>query len=276
MKIVIYILDRFLEQKKLTSSESEDVLYLQNLTEDSINFSSSENDEGSIFVEYNNLPTNFRSLFVEEVSGVNTIQLRTSFDYVIKSDYFNRQYDIIFDAVKSLYFIEVAFPTSKSSFVFKKLFIKPNEIKSDDNKISSYVFDVNPSEVNPSYKKLVTETRTSGGWNIQQWGNDLPVISFSGISKSLMQKDKKKSEMDITSSEVWKNLIKLKNLYLESSRSLKLSTTFGISYYDSFFTGYFIDFQGPEIDVDSPFRVKYSFKFKVSQEIHSTTYVSEN
>lgn len=275
MKVTIYILDRFFEKQKLYATDTTNIEYFNGITDSNIDFTkSTENNEGSIYIVYGNLPASCKSSFTNVGMYEDVLPLSESSNYVIKENYIDRQYDVSFDSNRNLYYIDLVLPDASGKDKFRRIYIRQsNRLAKDLSGIqSSYEFDVNPSDINPSYRKLNTETRTSSGWNIQRWGNDLPVVSFSGSSKGLLVKDKSLRTMNIVDSQVWKNLITLKKLYLEASRDLSLSNTFGILYFDSFFIGYFTDFQGPELDADSPFRVRYSFKFKVTREIHKENY----
>ena len=143
-----------------------------------------------------------------------------------------------------------------------------------------FEFYVNPQHVTPSYKKLITEIRTRGGYEIQHWGEALTEVKVAGISGG-MHRDVSRSKNpgsigqtltnveDVTESTAWKRLSQLKQLYDadHSTKNQEATTLLGMNYFDKYYVGYFVDFQGPEADKDQPYLVNYSFSFKVQQEL---------
>lgn len=140
--------------------------------------------------------------------------------------------------------------------------------------ITSFTFYINPNHITPNYKKLITEIRTRGGWEVQHWGNSLTEISVQGVSGGLLPKNLEPGKpIDITTSPAWIKLSQLKKLYYDSNSNPNESSsiTFGMNYYDMFYVGYFTSFTGPEGDAESPFLVKYNFTFKVTDEFSLST-----
>lgn len=43
---------------------------------------------------------------------------------------------------------------------------------------------VNPNNINYTYKKLITPTRTKGGYTVQYWGEELPTLTITGTTGS--------------------------------------------------------------------------------------------
>lgn len=131
---------------------------------------------------------------------------------------------------------------------------------------NSFTFYLNPSHITPSYKKLITESRTAGGWNVQQWGNGLAELRVQGQSGGMHKTDGGEYTSDITQSAAWKKLKELKNLYRYNNSIYANPVTLGMNYFDTFYIGYFTDFTGPEGDANSPYLVNYGFSFKVTDE----------
>ena len=144
------------------------------------------------------------------------------------------------------------------------------------------VFDfyVNPQRITFNKQKLITEVRTRGGWDIQHWGEQLTEITVEGITGGLHRDITKAispgdigetlgKEDDISKSSAWKSLRILRSIYeadhghTRSKQSYKL----GFSVFEDFYIGYFQNFQGPEIVVDKPYIMTYSFIFKVEETL---------
>lgn len=43
---------------------------------------------------------------------------------------------------------------------------------------------INPQQISYAYKKLITKDRTKGGYSLQYWGEELPVLNISGTTGS--------------------------------------------------------------------------------------------
>jgi len=204
-----------------------------------------------------------------QVPGVTLDGLESSFgstgiDYEVQTDDMGR-------------FINInSAPGGNLKYYIKK---RPGEIDgkfpaSPASSKTSFTFYINPNHITQNYKKLFTEIRTRGGWEIQHWGNALTEISVQGLSGTLLPKNLEPGkEIDITTSEAWIKLSQLKKLYYDSNSNPNESSsiTFGMNYYDTFYVGYFTSFMGPEGDAESPFLVKYNFTFKVIDELSLAT-----
>jgi hypothetical protein len=151
-----------------------------------------------------------------------------------------------------------------------------------------FEFYVNPQHIVPSYKKLNTEIRTRGGWEIQHFGENLTELTVKGktgglqrnsalpinpgnrtsATKGIVAQTLSKYQ-SITQSTAWIKLNQLKALYHADHSIANTTSDFkiGFNYYDVFYIGYFTEFTGPEADADSPFLMDYSFSLKVEAEV---------
>lgn len=131
-----------------------------------------------------------------------------------------------------------------------------------------YTFHVNPNHITPSYRKIISEIRTRGGYEIQHWGNALSELKVQGHSGGLI--DRGAQDDDITKTEAWRKLVELKTKYWNSNAdpNTQSSILLSLTYYDTMYIGYFVDFTGPEANVNSPYIMDYSFTFKVTDEIN--------
>jgi hypothetical protein len=143
-----------------------------------------------------------------------------------------------------------------------------------------FTFYVNPQNFTPTARKIVTETRTRGGWEIQHWGEQLAEIQVNGKSGGMhrgMQNAGNQSiprGTSVTQSTAWLRLTQLKRLY-DADHSIKNAsdlTLLGLNYYDRYYKGYFTDFTGPTADASDPYQVNYSFTFKVQSESPSDVF----
>lgn len=139
-----------------------------------------------------------------------------------------------------------------------------------------FEFYINPERITPTYRKLITETRTRGGWDIQHWGEQLTEIRVEGRTGGLIKGNFSEGftnsvpgankNIDITKSDAWIRLNQLKKLYDEDHKNNgndEFLTKLGFNYYDKFYVGYFIEFTGPNADAEKPYIMNYSFTFKV-------------
>lgn len=141
-----------------------------------------------------------------------------------------------------------------------------------------FEFYVNPERITPTYRKLITETRTRGGWDVQHWGSQLTEIRVEGRTGGLIKGGVypdtegrfKSAGVDVTQSVAWKRLNQLKLLYdtdrMVLSRDNGDVIKLGFNYYDRFYIGYFTEFTGPSADAEKPYIMTYSFAFKVEKE----------
>jgi len=173
---------------------------------------------------------------------------------------------------------------------------------SDPNEVPEiFEFYINPQHFTPNYKKLITEIRTRGGYEIQHWGDALTELRITGVTGGL-QRDISKtpnpgqrsvqvgltganevvaqtlsSTQPITESTAWKRLTQLRRLYTTDHELANTKDYYkiGFNYYDKFYVGYFVDFQGPEADAMKPYLMNFSFTIKVEQEtILSTSQIA--
>lgn len=151
---------------------------------------------------------------------------------------------------------------------------------SSQGPVQVFEFYVNPQHISPVYKKLQTPIFTRGGWDIQHWGDELTSLSVRGISGGMQRIASNTPnpgglgqsippDGDITQSTAWIKLTQLKKLYQQDHnvRNVNDKTLLGMNYWDSFYVGYFSDFQGPEADSEEPYFVHYIFTFICQQEI---------
>ena len=189
-----------------------------------------------------------------------------------------------------------------------KLYITDN-ISTNNNAIAltikPFVFYVNPQRVTPVYQKLQTPIRTRGGWEIQHWGDALTDLTIEGKSggmhrygsgapvttQTTIQNINDVSQQgqspagngtgglrgadSIMNTTAWQRLTELKQLYdadhaIRNQLELQL---LGISIYDSFYVGYFVNFNGPNQDANEPYQFSYSFTLKI---LYETTVTSNN
>jgi hypothetical protein len=141
-------------------------------------------------------------------------------------------------------------------------------------------FYVNPVRVTPSYKKIVNEIRTRGGWEVQHWGNALDELRVECITGGMNFKDSVKSNSNvlektdsIMDSYAWKKVVDLRNLYIQDfrERNKVVKTLLGITYYDAFYIGYFTEFTGPIADAEKPYIMTFSFTFKSQETIYTNS-----
>lgn len=144
----------------------------------------------------------------------------------------------------------------------------------------TFDFYVNPQRIAFNKQKLITEVRTRGGWDIQHWGEKLTEITVEGITGGLHRDitrssspgEKGESLQDgesIDKSSAWQSLRILRSIYEVDhgkTRSKQLYKL-GFSIFEDFYIGYFQNFNGPEIVVDRPYLMTYSFVFKVEEQI---------
>ena len=189
-----------------------------------------------------------------------------------------------------------------------KLYIQDASITSLTNLNSqtlAFEFYVNPQRVTPVYQKLQTPIRTRGGWEIQHWGDALTDLTIEGKSggmhrygsgapvttQTTIQNINDVSQQgqstagngtgglrgadSIMNTIAWKRLTELKQLYdadhaIRNQLELQL---LGISIYDSFYVGYFVNFNGPNQDANEPYQFSYSFTLKI---LYETTVTANN
>jgi hypothetical protein len=143
------------------------------------------------------------------------------------------------------------------------------------DKEETFEFHVNPQRITPSIRKLQSEMRTRGGWEIQHWGNELEELRVEGHSGGMHKKleDGKVVPLgpddNVTKSIAWTKLSALKNLFYSDKDVFNNDyedRLLAMNYYDDFYIGYFKDFAGPSSDSQSPFIINYSFTFKVTEK----------
>ncbi|MCK9428829.1 MAG: hypothetical protein M0R17_02310 [Candidatus Omnitrophica bacterium] len=179
-------------------------------------------------------------------------------------------------------------PTSWGKYIKfnnKTYYILGTEAKTnkDDNAAIPKVFEfyLDPQHIIPEYRKLQTEIRTRGGWEIQHWGEALTEVRVQGKSGGMHQLSPGRPlgrEDDVTQSLAWQRLNQLKALY-DSDHNVKNqadTVLLGMNYFDKYFIGYFTDFSGPEASSENPYIVDFSFTFKVQQELSTTSAISNN
>jgi hypothetical protein len=164
----------------------------------------------------------------------------------------------------------------------QKVYIRRSVPTTADDVPAAFEFYVNPHHITPSYRKLTTEVRTRGAWEIQHWGNALTEIRVQGKTGGVNRNRTRPLNPgqygadsqtlgpgeDITTSPAWQRLNQLKQLY-ETDHNLKNqedAILLGMNYYDRFYIGYFTEFTGPEADAQSPYLMTFAFTFKVQEE----------
>jgi hypothetical protein len=232
-----------------------------------------------------------------DVSAVGTINLTvnnipTGLPGTFPSTDFSKPY-IVYD--------RYLLSTNEASFIAEgRYFVKINnrqfsilESQTNISNIQSippiFEFYVNPEHITPIYRKLNTEIRTRGGWEIQHYGAALTEVRVSGRTGGLQRDTSRTSKQgdlgqtlkpgeSITLSTAWVRLNQLKLLYdldhqIPNTPSL---IKIGLNYYDKFYVGYFTDFQGPEADAQQPYIMNYTFAIKVEQEMSLQTFMNNN
>jgi len=223
--------------------------YILHHTVDDIKFEpSSTSVAGSIKLDSGDIPSEDPKNYAKEWVGVK---------YVYKDDEKNKYYILIRG---NRYYLTGNISAS-------------SDLQKEEDIPDVFEFYVNPEKITPMYKKLVTEIRTRGGWDVQHWGEALPEIRVQGRSGGMHNIEKGK---DVMQSTAWKRLMQLKKLYDTDHSITNKPEEFllGFNFYDKFFIGYFTDFVGPEADRDHPYIVNYSFTFKVQQEISASSFLS--
>lgn len=242
VQISIYVLSSPVSTQNLTQQEkARNKIYLNFLDTTHIT------RQNTIWVGSENIPSSFPG---------------------ITSDFYEVQTDADGDK-----FISVT--TNQSSSLVFLYYIKdtPGESiskKIDKNVAKKFDFYLNPEKITPVYRKLTTELRTRGGWDIQHWGNALTEVKVDGKTGSLLSPGiTDLTKYDITTSEAWKRLSQLRDLYYQNNAIPTTSSeiSFGMTYFDRFYIGYFSDFRGPDGDAQYPFLMNYGFTFKVIDEI---------
>lgn len=152
------------------------------------------------------------------------------------------------------------------------------------NNIKGYNFYVNPDRVTPNYRKLQSEIRTLGGWEIQHWGNQLIELTVEGKTGGMhtLTENGQKRVLNlqqgetILDSDAWKKLVELRNLYETDHDRRNKQPVFilGLTYLDGIYLGYFTEFSGPNADAEKPYLMTFRFSFKVQEVIYSSGKVS--
>ena len=188
--------------------------------------------------------------------------------------------DVNHDSATGLYYVVIDQSGSNKvplamSLVYAHIFYIHDPKKSVTATIPDiFTFYVNPQNFTPTARKIATETRTRGGWEIQHWGEQLAEIHVNGKSGGMHRGMQNAGNQTIpqgtsvTLSTAWLRLTQLKRLY-DSDHSIRNSddlTLLGLNYYDKYYTGYFTEFAGPSADAQDPYQVNYSFTFKVQSE----------
>lgn len=167
-------------------------------------------------------------------------------------------------------------PTTAAGNIYIPRVMGTSNINGNVNTNITEVFEfyINPQHLTPSYRKLQTEIRTRGGWEVQHWGNALTEVRVQGKSGGLHKIVEGgtarllTANETVTDSTAWQKLDKLKSIY-DNDQSVPNQTTqtlLGMNYYNKFFIGYFVDFTGPEADAMQPYMIDYTFTFKVQDE----------
>lgn len=142
-----------------------------------------------------------------------------------------------------------------------------------------FEFYLNPESFKPSLKKLITEIRTRGGWEVQHWGEALTDIEVSGKSGAMTKKLRNGQLVQLTDDDsvqdsiAWKRLSALASLYRKDHniKNKPVEYLLGLSVYDNFYIGYFTSFTGPFVTSTQPYIVDYSFSFKVQEIVRLNT-----
>lgn len=162
----------------------------------------------------------------------------------------------------------------------EEFFIRKDDTAQVGEVLDTFEFYINPQRITPTYRKLITETRTRGGWEVQHWGEALTEIRVTGKSGGMHRLDRTlpsdpgqvgqtlQEAESITDSLAWKRLMQLKKFYDEDHqiKNREDLIMLEMNYYDKTYIGYFVDFVGPEADAEVPYQVNYGFTFKVQEE----------
>lgn len=142
-----------------------------------------------------------------------------------------------------------------------------------------FTFYINPQQMSPSYRKLITESRSRAGWIIQHWGNALTDYKISGVFGGMQPPNGVAlQDWNIQNSEAFKNMVQLKQLYYNkdfqyNTNNLEAlsNVTLELVLADKVVIGYFVDFNGPETSAEKPFLYSYSFTFRSYKELDFST-----
>lgn len=253
-----YIKDFSDEVIEIDQPSSEDSQYLLNITSTSVSFYTSPRVVDSdiivgtlIIPSIKNLPgftDNDRILFEYNAFEDSSDPIK----YEVYKNQISGELFIIINTVESTMY---------------KFFIRNNTIKEQDLKL--FTFNLNPNHIVPSYRKITTEIKTRGGWEVQHWGNSLAELSVQGKSGGLFTNIINK-KADVTQSLAWKKLRELHQIYLNfnSKANTQYNTTLALSYRNMIYVGYFTGFDGPKANELNPLIVDYSFTFKIIEEVN--------
>lgn len=176
----------------------------------------------------------------------------------------------------------------------EKLYIRDKNLNTNFNNAQQiFEFYVNPQRITPIYQKLQSEIRTRGGWEIQHWGDALTELRIEGKSGGMHRRSGRtpyrsiENNTDLAASSpegllegqsvmdstAWQKLIQLKQIYDadHAVRNQEELVLLGISIYDSFYVGYFINFTGPTQEANEPYQFSYAFSMKILYETTVTS-----
>lgn len=250
---------------KVSISNTQDILsvldqpspsnYLINITDAELNPSSSQ-DNLLIDLSSNNFPSGFSP---QEVIDKGEVTKK-----VQKDD--NNLFYVTFQNQKFYLQSQEAIEATQTSI--------QNSVK------EIFRFYINPIRVTPTYKKIINQIRTRGGWEIQHWGNDLTDLRVDCITGGMNYRTDTKGNSDaleksesIMNSHAWKKVTELRTIYEQDhqARNKTVTSLLGLTYYDAFYVGYFTDFNGPVADADKPYIMTFSFTFKVQETVYQNS-----
>lgn len=153
-------------------------------------------------------------------------------------------------------------------------------VKGDVN-IPTFTMLFNPANLDISYSKLITETRTLGGFVHEFWGEQLTTLAASGKTAMFIDENGLTNKNSRTT-EAYKNFMSLLNIYKNNgigyfkkfdsiaskSNQTKIASLGIISMYfdNKMYDGYFESFTNTE-DATRPFNLDYSFSFKAVRQL---------
>lgn len=245
-------------QESSSSSDDTSNTYLINITTKDIEYLPSP-----IETSYDVIIGNLALPSILNLPGFSTAD-RIKFEFnAFKDTEMYTKYEVLRDSKTDIPYILIN-TVDDTSYKFS---IRSDTLSSQ-GELKIFTFRLNPNRIVPSYRKLITEIKTRGGWEVQHWGNALSEVSVQGRSGALFDNQTINKKIDITSSIAWKKLRQLHQIYLDfnSKPNTFYENTLALVFRNSVYRGYFSSFEGPKASESNPFIVDYSFTFKVNEE----------
>lgn len=153
------------------------------------------------------------------------------------------------------------------SFEQKSLECMKWKVLNVDDDIPLLVMLINPSDLNVNLKKIITRTRTKGGFTEEHWGNDINSITANGKT-AMFYGDKGITTKDRRLSEAMANFKKLFDIYrnngvqFDESGNIAKVGRIRMFWHTRIYDGFFESFSINE-ESEEPFTFSYDFVFKI-------------